>query len=85
MANKQINIRLPKKLLDEGNTIVSEFNFKNMQHLIVEGLRKIILEHKIKKEVEAIKQFQEFHGAPSSQPSPDMKEMASKYGLNKFR
>jgi len=86
MANKQVNIRLPKKLLSEGHSIVQDFNYKNMQHLIIEGLRKIILEHQIKREVEAIKQFQDIHREPPMDvPDVDLKELANKYGLNKFK
>jgi len=84
VVNKQINIRLPKKLLDEGYGVAKDHNFKNIQHLIIEGLRKIILEHNVKREVEAIKQFQDIH-APSPSDVPVMNDMAQKYGLRKFR
>jgi len=84
MANKQVNIRLPKQLLKEGEEIVRDHNFKNLQHLVVEGLRQIILEHRVKKEIEAIKQFQEFHGVPEVK-GPSVKELAKTYGVNRFK
>ena len=80
MANKQINIRLPKKLLEEGHEIVKDFNYRNIQHLIIEALREAILEHKTKREVEAIKQFQEMQGMDLHQPRITMKDLAKKFG-----
>jgi len=84
MASKQVNIRLPKKLLRESEEIVRDHHFKNLQHLVVEGLRKIILEHQVRREVEAIKQFQEFHTLPEVK-GPSVKELAKTYGVNRFK
>lgn len=83
MANKQINVRIPDKLIREGKGVVESHNYRNIQDLILEGLRRIISEHKIEKEVEAIKHFQELN--PKSISEPQMKDMAMKYGLGKFR
>ncbi|MDO8740400.1 MAG: hypothetical protein Q7J54_02365 [Candidatus Woesearchaeota archaeon] len=44
METKQVKLTLPKSLYDEGNELVREFGYSNLQDLTLEGLRKEVME-----------------------------------------
>ena len=44
METKQVKLTLPKSLYEEGNKLVQEFGYSNLQDLTLEGLRKEVME-----------------------------------------
>lgn len=46
METKCVKLTLPKNLYEEGNRVVKEFGYSNLQDLTLEGLRKEIIELK---------------------------------------
>ena len=44
METKQVKLTLPKSLYEEGNELVREFGYSNLQDLTLEGLRKEVME-----------------------------------------
>jgi len=46
METRQVKLTIPRTLYEQGNQLVREFGYSNLQDLTLEGLRKEILELK---------------------------------------
>lgn len=46
METRQVKLTIPKNLYEEGNNIVNEFGYSNIQELALESLRKKVIELK---------------------------------------